>query len=88
MGAILLNTFTFAISSSLEVTEETILYLDILDGLDSCFLALYCFEFVVKLHTFGRTYWFNGFNCFDFGILLCSLLQVIYILSSLLLLLQ
>ena len=76
MGAILLNTVTFAISSSLEATEKTVLYITILDGIDSCFLGLYCLEFFIKLHSYGRGYWFNGFNCFDFGVLLCSLLQV------------
>ena len=76
MGAILLNTVTFAISSSLEPTDKTIIYINILDGVDSCFLALYSLEFVIKLYSYGRCYWFNGFNCFDFGVLLCSLLQV------------
>ena len=76
MGAILMNTVTFAISSSLEPTEKNVVYVNILDSIDSCFLALYCLEFVIKLHSYGRGYWFNGFNCFDFGVLLCSLLQV------------
>lgn len=77
MGAILLNTVTFAISSSLEPTDKTIIYINILDGVDSCFLALYSLEFVIKLYSYGRCYWFNGFNCFDFGVLLCSLLQLV-----------
>lgn len=76
MAAILLNTVTFAIASSIEPSESNMVFVNILDGIDSCFLALYCMEFFIKLHSFGRGYWFNGFNCFDFGVLLCSLLQV------------
>eukprot|EP00116_Pleurobrachia_bachei_P014669 sb/3474931/ len=77
MTCILLNTFTFAISSSLDLNPKTRNILEILDGLDSCFLAIYTMEFAIKLYSLGRGYWFNGFNCFDFGVLLCSHLQVI-----------
>ena len=76
MVAILLNTVTFAISSSLKPAVDTMIYIYILDGIDCVFLALYCLEFVIKLYSFGRTYWFNGFNCFDFAVLICSLCQV------------
>lgn len=76
MGAILLNTVTFAVSSSLKPTADNMIYLNILDGIDSTFLSLYCLEFLIKIHSFGRSYWFNGFNCFDFSVLICSLFQV------------
>ena len=78
MTCILLNTVTFAISSSLELTPKTVNTLALLDGVDSCFLAIYTMEFAIKLYSLGRGYWFNGFNCFDFGVLLCSHLQVCF----------
>lgn len=77
MGAILLNTVTFAVSSSLKPTADNMIYLNILDGIDSTFLSLYCLEFLIKIHSFGRSYWFNGFNCFDFSVLICSLFQIV-----------
>jgi len=76
MACILLNTVTFAVSSSLVLTEDTQTYLLILDCIDSCFLAIYTLEFIMKVYCLGRGYWFNGFNCFDFLILMFSHIQV------------
>lgn len=76
MGCILLNTVTFAFAASVAPTEDNMVYLIILECIDGFFLGVYTIEFGLKLHTHGRGYWFNGFNCFDFSILLFSHVQV------------
>lgn len=54
------------------------------DASNLTFLSVYFMEFLLKVYAHPRGYWRNGFNRFDFIILLFSIFQVLqYALSSL-----
>jgi len=53
------------------------IFVKMLESVDGFFLGVYTIEFVLKLHTHGRGYWFNGFNVFDFLILMFSHIQLV-----------
>ena len=44
-------------------------------NLDLFFLSVYLFEFIAKVYVFPISYWKQGYNRFDFFVLLISLLQ-------------
>ena len=77
MSCILINTLTTAFYASYsKEASRYITEMEIIEMMDSLFLAIYTMEFVLKFSVKPRAFFFNGFNCFDFVVLILSYSQV------------
>ena len=77
MTIILINTLTTAFYATFSKHPSTYkLELQILEILDAIFLAIYTIELVLKVWIKPRSFFYNGFNCFDFFVLVLSYSQV------------
>ena len=55
--------------------NRVLIYSKIFAIFNNVFLAIYLFEFMVKVFAAPMSYWKNGFNLFDFVVLIFSLVQ-------------
>ena len=77
MSIILINTLTTAFYATFSKDPASYqLELKILEILDAIFLAIYTVELVLKVWIKPRFFFYNGFNCFDFFVLVLSYSQV------------
>eukprot|EP00163_Fabomonas_tropica_P011747 TRINITY_DN2261_c0_g1_i3.p1 TRINITY_DN2261_c0_g1~~TRINITY_DN2261_c0_g1_i3.p1 ORF type:complete len:459 (-),score=76.71 TRINITY_DN2261_c0_g1_i3:28-1404(-) len=72
MTVILANTVFIAVETSRDLSRNN---LSLFQGADFVFLAIYTLEFIAKVYAQPMGYWSNGYNRFDFAILLFSYLQ-------------
>eukprot|EP00116_Pleurobrachia_bachei_P005873 sb/3466135/ len=80
MSCILINTLTTAFYASYsKEASRYITEMEIIEMMDSLFLAIYTMEFVLKFSVKPRAFFFNGFNCFDFVVLILSYSQIILV---------
>ena len=77
MTIILINTLTTAFYATFSKYPSAYkLELQVLEILDAVFLAIYTVELALKVWIKPRSFFYNGFNCFDFFVLLLSYSQV------------
>ncbi|XP_063689112.1 cation channel sperm-associated protein 3-like isoform X8 [Bolinopsis microptera] len=80
MTIILINTLTTAFYATFSKHPSTYkLELQILEVLDAVFLAIYTIELVLKVWITPRSFFYNGFNCFDFFVLVLSYSQIVMV---------
>jgi hypothetical protein len=85
MTIILINTLTTAFYATFSKHPASYkVELQILEVLDAIFLAIYTVELVLKVWIKPRSFFYNGFNCFDFFVLVLSYSQVMCKLLTLL----
>ena len=77
MSVILINTLTTAFYATFSKHPSAYkIELQILEIVDAIFLAIYTVELALKVWIKPRSFFYNGFNCFDFFVLLLSYSQV------------
>jgi len=73
MGCILGNMMTMA----LLYDEATVDYIMVLENLNYAFTGIFCLEAVLKMHGLTPANYFRSrWNCFDFCVVFCSLLEI------------
>ncbi|KAG9394122.1 Cation Channel Sperm Associated 3 CatSper3 [Carpediemonas membranifera] len=72
LATVLLNIITISLETSAWLTKK---YGPWFDLLDAVYLSIYTVEFLLKIGATPIAYWKNGFNLFDFFILLMSYVQ-------------
>ena len=77
MAIIMINTLTTAFYATFSKQPNVYkIELQVLEVLDSVFLAIYTVELVLKISIKPRSFFYNGFNIFDFFVLVLSYSQV------------
>ena len=79
MFCILVNAITLAVETDESLPHDA---LAALKALDNVFLAVYTLEFLVKMYVSPTAYFTNGFNIFDFIVLILSWVDLIMSLTS------
>jgi cation channel sperm-associated protein 1 len=79
---IFLNTILISLQTDAELQVKVGFFFSVVD---SIFLGVYLFEIICKLYVFRKAFFKNGWNNFDFGIVVLSLAEVLllFFISSL-----
>jgi cation channel sperm-associated protein 3 len=70
---ILLNAFFMALETDAYIQQA--IGVDVFNGLDYFFLALYSVEFILKIYAEPKNYWKSTYNLFDILVLALSFVQ-------------
>ena len=62
--------------------DDTAQKISILDSINLAFSIVFICEMVLKLCAYGRGYFYSGWNCFDFGVVMASILDIILDLAG------